>query len=192
MIFYTDHYILTTGFYENSGDPLFGIPGQGQAVFDNLQKWIYLSAIFYLLIKLAIISLILHTALYLNDHEVAMYDIFKITVIAETVLFVHSMLKIVLFSYTFPNGNLLGWNKYSVGSLLELFPNVPADWYYVFQTFNIFEVFYWFFLAYGIRNVTDLNYDASLKIVVQSYVPALLIWISLVTFISLMISPATG
>jgi hypothetical protein len=192
LIYITTHHILTVGFYENNGDPLSGIPGQDLNVYETLQKWIYIYSAVYLLIKLGVITLILHTALYLNNQDVSISKIFSVTVLAEFIFLIPATVKIISFPYTFPQGTLLDWHRYYVLSLLSLFENIPADWYYALQTVNVFEIVYWFLLAYGVSKIATLNYDRSLRIVVTSYVPALVIWIAAVTFFTLVMFPSTG
>src|SRR5258707_4214345 len=86
LIYLTNHYILTINFYENSGDPVAGVPGEESKVYESLQKWIYLSSAAYLLIKLLFIALILYTGLYLNGHSVPFVKIFNVTILADFIV----------------------------------------------------------------------------------------------------------
>jgi hypothetical protein len=192
LICITNHYILTINFYNNNGDPLSGIPEQEGAVFESLQKWIYLSTAGYLLFKLSLISLILYTALYLADHPVSYSKIFNVVILSEYIFFVPAIIKIFWFHFEYPNGTLLAWQRLSVFSALSLFDSVSPDWYYPLQTLNLFEIGYWFLLTYGISRVTRLNFDQSLRVVVFSYLPALFIWAATVAFCTLMIIPNKG
>lgn len=56
LIYLTDRYVLTVGFYENNGDPLTGIPGSGVGVYEALQKWVCFSSAAYLLFKIGIMQ----------------------------------------------------------------------------------------------------------------------------------------
>lgn len=192
LIYITNRYILTINFYENSGDPVSGIPEQEGRVYDNLQKWIYLSSALYLLIKLFLISLVLYTGLYLSDHPVDFERIFNITIWAEFIFFVPAIIKMSWFHYYYPNGTLTDWHKYYVLSALSFVDYAPADYYYALQTINVFEIGYWFLLAFGIYKASGMDYDLSLKTVFLSYLPALFIWVCVVTFCSLMMFPSTG
>ncbi|MFC0513125.1 hypothetical protein ACFFGT_02900 [Mucilaginibacter angelicae] len=192
LIYLTDHYILTAGFYENNGDPLSGIPGQDLSIYQALQKWVYFSSVVYLLMKISVIALIIHTALFMHNEEVSFRSVLKITILAEFIFLIPAAIKILSFHYTFEHGNLLDWHRYYILSALSLFNNAPADWFYALQTFNLFEVAYWFLLALGISKISELNYDESLKLVALSYIPGLLVWIAAVTFFSLILFPATG
>jgi len=192
LIYITDHYILTINFYESSGDLVSAIPDQEQKVYESLQQWIYISSAVYLVIKFCLISLTLYTGLYLFDRPVAFSKIFQVTVLAEFIFFIPAIFKIFWFHFMLPNGTLIDWHKFYFLSALSLFNNVAADWSYALQTLNIFEVGYWFLLAYGIFKTSNLTYDQSLKIVICSYVPTLLIWVASVTFFTLLMFSGTA
>lgn len=192
LLYFTSHYILTPGFYENGPDPLSGIPGNGLKIYESLQAWIYLGSAVYLLIKLFIISLILYTALYLTDEQVRFKNIFRITVLAEFVFLIPASIKIISFPVIFPNGTLADWNRYYILSAVSLVSTAPADWNYALQTLNVFEISYWFLLAFGIYKMSALDFDRSLRVVVVAYVPALFIWVAFVTFCTLILFPGFG
>ena len=192
LIYITNHYILTISFYESNGDPVAGIPDQESQVYENLQKWIYLSSVIYLLIKLFLIALILYTALYLSEHPIQFNKIFNVVLIAEFIFFIPAIAKILWFHYQYPAGTLTDWHKVYIFSALSLFEFAPADWSYALQTLNAFEVGYWFLLAFGIYKVSGMNYDQCLRIVVLAYLPTLFISVATVTFFILMMFPNTG
>lgn len=56
---------------------------------------------------------------------------------------------------------------------------------YPLQTLNIFEVIYIIYLSYQIGDLTKTNADNGLKIVSFSYIPALILWITVVMFFTL-------
>ncbi len=192
LILITNHNILTLDFYANSGDPVAGVHSQDIESFEYIQKWIYLFSAIYLFIKIAFIALILYTALYFADHQVRFVGIFQVAIYAEFVFIVPAAAKIIFFHRYYPHGTLTDWHKFYIGSVLTIFDMAPADWFYALQTLNIFEVTYWFALAFGIYRLSDLNFDRSLQVVLYSYVPALIIWIAAVTFFTLMMFPNTG
>lgn len=192
LIALTNHYILTLDFYQNSGSVLSGVPGHDIDIYENMKKWIYFSAAIYLLVKLFIISLIFYTALYLSGEAVGLGQLFKIALLAEYIFLIPAVVKIIWFHYYYPGATLMDWHKTYVLSALSIFNDVPGDWYYALQTLNVFEIAYWFILAFGISSVSSLSYDRSLRIVVTSYLPALFIWICLVSFMSLMLFPGTA
>src|ERR1700743_2323692 len=125
LIYITDHYILTIGFYENNGDPVAGAPGQEARVYENLQKWIYLSSAIYLFIKLFLTALILYTALCLSEHIVPFNKIFNVVIIAEFIFFIPAIIKLLWFHYRYPTGTLSDWHNVYIFSALSLFKQAP-------------------------------------------------------------------
>lgn len=192
LIYVTDRYILTLDFYDNSGDPVAAISSQEKHVFENLQQWIYYSSAVYLTFKIAFIALILYTALYMTGHPVRFVGVFQVAVYAEAIFFIPATAKIIFFHLYYPQGTLTDWHKFYILSALTLFDTAPADWFYALQTLNVFEIAYWFALAYGIFRLTRMSFDRSLQIVLFSYVPALLIWIAAITFFTLTMFPNSG
>lgn len=189
IISVTNHYILTINFFDNSGEFLAGNPSQESEVYRDLQKYIYLSTLIYTLFKVSMIALILYTALYLAEHQIEFVSAFNIAITAEFIFLVPAVIKIFWFRYEYPAGTLSEWHKVYILSALSLFDNVSADWYFPLQTLNLFEIAYWFLLAYGIHKITPLNFDSSLRVVVFSYLPALFIWIVFIAYCTVMIFP---
>lgn len=192
LIYITNKYILSVGFYNNSGDILSGTPGQDSVVYAALQKWIYLSQAVYEVVKILIVSLILYTALYLNDQPVAFGRLLNVVIYCEYIFLIPAAIKIPWFLYYYPNGSITDWHHTYILSALTLTGDVPADWYYPLQTLNLFEVAYWFLLAYGISKITRLDFDHSLRTVIVGYIPALIIWVATVSFFTLIVFPTNG
>ncbi|QEM07215.1 hypothetical protein DIU31_028325 [Mucilaginibacter rubeus] len=192
LVSITSHFILTIKFFENSNEYLSGIPGQETGIYNSLQKYLYLSNILYGIFKLTLIALIINTGLYLSDVNVAFGKTFLITVLCEFIFLVPAIIKIFWFKHYYPNGTLTDWHRVYILSALSLVDKVPADWYYPLQTLNVFEVAYWFLLAFGIKKISKLNFDQSLRIVVLSYVPALFVWIAFISFCTVILSPGNA
>ena len=192
FIYITNKYILTVNFYENSGDPLAGVPSQEIEVYNNLQKWIFLTSAVYLLLKFALTSLVIYMGFYLSGCDLALGKIFHVVVLSELIFFVPAIIKMLWFYKVHPAGTLMDWHLFYPLSAITLFKDVPADWYYPLQIINIFEVIYWFLLAYGLSGVAGVSFDRSLRIVLTAYLPALFIWVATVTFCCLMLFPATA
>jgi hypothetical protein len=184
--------ILTQSFFAESGHALAALPGQDMLLFAGLQKWIYVLAGLYLLFKVCLVSLILYTALYIADHHTPYSQVLQVVTLCETVFLIAAVIKIIWFHWFYPHGSLLDWHRFYILSALSFFNTIPADWYYPLQTLNAFEVLYWLFLAYGIARVTRLKYSLSFQIILFSYVPALIIWMVVVCFCTIMYFPDHG
>lgn len=192
LIYITDKYILSLDFYNNSGDIFSGLPNQEAAVYDALQKWIYFSDAIYTIFKILVITLILHTALYLSDELIPFGRILNIVIYAEYVFLIPAAIKIPWFLSHYPNGNIMDWHRTYILSAISIFNNAAPDWYYPLQTFNVFEIIYWFLLAYGLSRVSRLDFGSSLEKVLISYVPALVIWVAAISFCTLAMFPNNG
>jgi len=189
LIALTDHYILTVNFYENSGDPLAGDPALDMEVYSRVIHWVYLYTALYLLLKVFIIAGLLQAGLYLAGQTVIFHKLLTCVALAEFIFFVPAVLKIIVFRYYYPEGRLEEWQRFYILSVLPLARNVGADWIYPLQTLNLFEAGYWFLLALGIKKISGLTYEQSLRTVIISYLPALTIWILTITFCAVLLFP---
>jgi len=192
IISVTNHYILTINFFDSSGEYLNGNPALEGKTYEDIQKYIYSSTVIYTTFKLFVVALVLYTALFLADHPIPFAKAFNIVILSEFIFLLSAVLKIIWFLYAYPNGTLSDWHKTYIFSVLSLTGRVSADWYYPLQTLNLFEMLYWFILAYGIFCNTSLTYDRSLRIVVFSYLPALFIWVATIVFCTVMIFPGNA
>lgn len=190
LVMLTDKYILTNDFFTRNGQYLSGIPGQELSVYDMLQKWIYLSTVSYLFARVLMVTLILYTALYLSEVSVSFKKMLRCVILAEYIFLIPAVIKVFHFYRMGSAFTLEDWHLYYPLSAMQLAGTVPADWHYSLQTLNLFEVMYWFLLAAGIHRITGLTYDKSLQVVVRSYLPALLIWVALLTFLTIIYFPA--
>lgn len=184
--------ILTRSFFDESGHALSAIPGQDMLLYAGMQKWIYVLTGLYLLFKIGLVTLILYTALYILDHLAAFSLILHVVTLSEVVFLISASLKIWLFHIYYPHGSLLDWHRFYILSALSIFETAPADWSYPLQTMNAFEVSYWLLLAYGIAKITGLHYWRAFKIIAISYLPALFIWMVVVSFCAIMYFPNYG
>lgn len=189
LISATNHYILTVGFFDNSGEYLSGIPSAENEVYESLQKYIYLSEAVFTFFKIGLIALVIYAALYLADHQVRYYKALEVVIFSEFVFLIPAAIKIIWFKAAYPHGTLADWHKIYILSALSFFDGVSANWFYPLQTLNMFEIAYWFLLALGIKRITRLDFDQSLRVVLLSYVPGLFVWVATVTFLTVMTFP---
>lgn len=189
LIFLSDKYILTNDFYDRNQQPLSGIPEMEPAVFRSVQRLVYLYSAIYLVVKLLVITLVLFTGLYFFGLRVYFRDLLRVVALAEFIFFVPAVVKIWWFYYNVPSATLEGWEKYYFLSAASFADYVKPVYLYPLQTFNGFELAYWFILATGIKSVTHADFDKSLQVVICSYVPALTLWIVLVAFLTIVYFP---
>lgn len=184
--------ILTRSFFAESGHSLAALPGQDMLLYAGLQKWIYVLTGVYLLFKLCLVSLVFYTALYIADHLVAYSAVLQVVTLCEAIFLIAAVIKMVWFHFFFPQGSLSDWHRFYILSALSVFEGIPPDWSYPLQTLNLFEVSYWFMLAFGISKIAGMNYWSAFRVVAFSYLPALFIWMVVVCFCAIMYFPNHG
>lgn len=192
LVALTNHFVLTISFYRQSGSPLSWLPVEEAGIYESMKKWVYISTVIYLLVKISVVSLLIHTTLFLHGDSVPWNRTFYVALISEYIFLLPAFIKLIFFHFYYPEGTLADWHRIYILSALSIFESAPQDWYYALQTLNVFEIIYWFLLAYGISVISGHQFDKSLKLIISSYLPALLIWIALVSFVSITLFPGTA
>lgn len=189
LIFLSDKYILTVEFYNRNDQPFSGIPEMESTIYRNIQHIIYLYASIYLIVKLLAVTLVLFTGLYFFGFRVSFRDILRIVTLSEFIFLIPAAVKIWWFYYYVHSPTLEQWEKFYLLSLASFTDYIKPVYLYPLQTSNLFELGYWFVLAAGIKKLTKTDFDRSLQVVISSYVPALLLWMILVTFFTIVYFP---
>lgn len=136
-----------------------------------------------LLIKLWLISGILFIGIYLFNQQVNFKNCLIIILLAEFVSVSAMFLKTIWLIVDMPNTNeLQSFYPLSLTQLINI-NNLPKFFYYPLQLVNIFEVTYWFVLAWGVMTFTQQNFIKSFKIVSASYGLALFVWVIFIVFL---------
>ncbi|PTQ92141.1 hypothetical protein C8P68_11416 [Mucilaginibacter yixingensis] len=189
LIYVANHLILTPEFYSRSGNSLSMIASENINLYANVQRWSYLYETIYCFVKIFLTGSLLYTGLYALGQKVEFRKVIWVSVVAEFVFLPGAAAKIAWFYFYYPTGTLLDWHRTYVLSMLSFFEDLPAVWYYPLQTVNLFELAYWFLLAFGLSRISTNTFDDSLKIVLKTYVPVLVLWVICVCFASIMFFP---
>lgn len=160
--------------------------------FFELQKKIKLIGYFInpliLLVKTCMVATILYIGTYFFcKKELSFKALWEITIKAEFIFLLVSVCKLIWF-YFFQTNFILEDIQYfyPLSSLNILDYHLLDPWLiYPLQTLNFFEFAYIILLSFQIGNLTKTNTDTGLKIVASSYVPALLLWVTVVMFFTL-------
>lgn len=157
------------------------------------EKWQWLSYIIIpllLLIKTSIIAAILDVGCFFFSKEIKYKQLFNIVVKAEFVLLLVIVFKTVWFYFFQTNHNLEDLQYFYPLSALNIVGyEALQPWFiYPFQVLNLFELVYWFILAYLIGKELKENTDKGFSIVASSYGVSLLIWVVGVMFFTLNMS----
>ena len=160
-------------------------------LYGNLKKysWVGFAGIpVILLIKITAISLVLYIGvIFFNlQKHVSLGMVFRVVTGAEIVFIIAGVFKILWFYFFAGNYTLNDINFFYPASLINLFRTGEVDtlWIMPLQTVNLFHLLYLLLLAYGIRSVSKVDKAFCEKIVAGTYVPALMIWVAFIMFMS--------
>ena len=165
---------------------------RARQLFDSFQSmsWIsYVLSPLILIIKFSLISLLLYIGIIFNNlqYKVTLGSVFRI-VIASDIVFLSAGLTKFFWFYLFAgNYDLNDINFFYPFSLINIFKveEVGKIWIYPMQTVNLFHIAYLMLLSYGLNSVCKIEKYDSEKIVLLSYLPGLLLWLTLILFISI-------
>lgn len=159
--------------------------------FKDKWKWVgYIVVPILLLIKTSIIAAILDIGCFFFGKEIKYKKLFNIVVKAEFVFLLVIVFKTAWFYFFQTNYNLEDLQYFYPLSTLNIigYEGLQPWFIYPFQVLNLFELVYWFILAYLIGKELNENTDKGMSIVASSYGVGLLIWVVGIMFFTLNMS----
>jgi hypothetical protein len=164
-------------------------------LFQHLKEfaWVsYLLTPIILLIKFSIISFILFIGVVLFNYQskISLKAIFRLVIASEIIFVFAGFIKFFWFYFVAGNYDLKELSFFYPLSLLNLFKigEVEKIWVYPFQTINLFQLGYILLVSFGLNKICKVNKNSSERIVIFSYVPALILWVVLIMFLTIDIS----
>ncbi|MCP9766785.1 hypothetical protein EGI22_02620 [Lacihabitans sp. LS3-19] len=163
---------------------------QIETIISKQQKYEWVGYLFIpiiYLLKISLISLCLYTGILLSNVKTLSFSkIFSAVVLADILFLIPGVIKIFWFSFQ-PDYTLEDLQYFMPGSLLNLFnPKEIEPWLvYPLQSINIWEVAFWFALAYELKEYFQEDYTKSFSTVMVSYGSGFLIWVVFVVFLTL-------
>lgn len=158
----------------------------------NLQdKWKWVGYIFvpiFLLLKTTIIASVVYIGtFFFSKTETTFKSIWNCVIKAEFIFLLVPILKIIWFYFFQTNYTLEDIQYFYPLSVLNIigYKGLETWLMYPLQTLNVFEIAYVIFLSYQLAHLTKTTVDNGLKIVTYSYIPALLLWVTVVMFFTL-------
>lgn len=157
--------------------------------FQDKWKWltyVIVPVIFFL--KTTLIASVLFMGAYFFSNENIMFNQFWNCVVkAEYLFLLMSLVKIIWFYFINPDYTLNDIQYFCPLSALNIIGYQGLDnWLiYPLQVLNLFELVYVISLSYQVGCLTKTDIDNGLKIVCYSYIPALLLWVTIVMFFTL-------
>jgi hypothetical protein len=161
-------------------------------LFENMKKfsWIsYAITPIILFLKFSMISLVIYFGIvFFNvQNKISLKSVFKIVVASELVFLIAGIIKFFWFYLFAGNYDFNDLGFFYPISLINLFTRTEVGkiWIYPLQLVNIFQVFYILIISFALNKVYLLDKSDSEKIVLSSYVPALVLWIGLIMFLTI-------
>lgn len=167
-----------------------------EEIINNQSKYLWVGYLFipvWLLLKTFMVNLTLQAGALLYGIKLKLSQTIKVALMAEFVFLIPQLLKLGWFLLIQKEYTLTDVQQFYPLSILSLFhaESLSAIWIYPFQIFNVFEALYWFVLAGGIKQVLDKDMDTGIKIVFSGYVPALMLWLIFIAFITISVTSTT-
>lgn len=166
---------------------------QIQTILGFKKNWEWISYIILpilLLLKTSIIATILDIGCFFFGKEIKYKKLFNIVIKAEFVFLLVIVFKTTWFYFFQTDYNLEDLQYFYPLSALNIigYDGLQPWFVYPFQVLNLFELAYWFILAYLIDKELKENTDKGFSIVASSYGVSLLIWVVGVMFFTLNMS----
>ncbi|SUX47785.1 Uncharacterised protein [Chryseobacterium indoltheticum] len=125
----------------------------------------------------------------LKIDEIKFSDFMFLALVAEFVFIIAGFYKFVNFHWINPDYTMEDLQTYYPVSLINMREYISTEkWLaYPLQLVNLFELFYWIFLAWGIRELLDekISYIKSFGLIGLTYGIGLLLWVGTVCFLIL-------
>ena len=139
----------------------------------------YFSIPIVYLYKFTVIAFILWVGCFMFGYKVFYSKLWQLVMFAECIFFGAELLKIGWFVFIETDPEIWDVKAFYPLSLINLFDytEVPDAWHYPLKAINIFEVFYWVIIVYGIQYLSRKRFDISLYIVLSSYVLWFFLWL---------------
>ncbi|MFA5819344.1 MAG: hypothetical protein WC854_08710 [Bacteroidales bacterium] len=161
-------------------------------LFDDLKRFAWISYAFtpiMLLVKFSLVSLVLYIGIVFCNiqDKVSLGSVFKIVIASEIVFVCAGFVKFLWFYLFAGNYDLNDLDFFYPLSLINFFKTAEVSrfWLFPLQTVNLFHLVYIISISYGLNKVYKIEKPDSEKIVLLSYLPALVLWVALIMFLSI-------
>jgi hypothetical protein len=161
-------------------------------LFEEMKRLAWISYAFLpiiMLLKFSLVSLVIYVGVVFCNLQsrISLSSVFKVVMASEIVFIVVSLIKFGWFYLFAGNYDLNDMGFFYPLSLINIFSLAEVDkvWIFPLQTANLFQILYIILLAYGLNNVCEIKKSVTDKLVLLTYLPALLIWVALIMFLSI-------
>jgi hypothetical protein len=135
--------------------------------------------------KFSIVTLALYIGFFFSNRETKLSHLFKSVLLSEFIFLFVPIIKVIWFLSQNNSYDLKDLQSYYPLSALLLFDLSTLDAWQIYplQLFNVFELIYWLLLANCLKYFFDISLTQGMKIVLNSYVLGLFLWIFFVIFL---------
>ena len=163
-----------------------------EQILDLKKKWDWIAyAIipFVLFIKFLLVAVCLETGTIFYGFRVGFRQLFHAAMVSEVVFCFAQVIKTIFVAFS-KMDDLFQLQYLGSFSLLSIWNNPEMDSWFVHPLLkiSIFEIAYWFVMAYVLKILIGKNYSIMVRFVLSTYGLGLLVWIILVMFITVHIS----
>ncbi len=156
----------------------------------NMNKWGWLNYLFIpliFIIKLSIVAGFIYLGLFFMDMKGTFNKIFGVVIIAEFIFLIPLIAKLFWFVFIQTDYSLTDLQRFYPLSAINFFDYNTLEKYFIYplSKVNLFEFLYWFALAFGISKIIKKDLAEGMKVVLSSYVPASIVWMVFVLFMSI-------
>ena len=160
----------------------------------NRFSWIsYALTPIIMLVKFSLVSIVVYTGtvFYNVQKKISLSSVFKIVIASEIIFISGGIIKLLWFYLFAGNYDFNDLNFFYPLSIINFFNRgeVAKIWIYPMQTINIFHLIYILLISFGLSITHSLRKSDSDKIVLFSYLPALVLWIVLIMFLTIEVAP---
>jgi hypothetical protein len=161
-------------------------------LFEDLKKFSWMSYAFtplILLIKFSMISFVIYIGIVFCNikSKISLGSVFKIVIASEIIFVAVGFIKFLWFYFFAGNYDLNDLSFFYPLSLINFFKrgDLSKIWIFPFQAINLFHILYIISLSYGLNKIYFIERSDSDKVVLLSYIPALILWIVFVMFLTI-------
>ncbi|KAA9355158.1 hypothetical protein F0P93_11315 [Larkinella humicola] len=160
-----------------------------QELIDQSKEWQWLGYVLVpvlYLVKFGLVAGCLGIGYFFATSQFAFKRFFGVAIQAELVFLIPILFKLLWFLFVQTDFDLTAIGQFYPLSALTLFnaSELPPYYLYPLQVLNLFEVAYWFLLAYGVTQTLEMPFSKAFSLVLSSYGIGLLLWITGVVFIT--------
>lgn len=188
LLYYSNICFLTDSVYYNSYSESTATETISK-IIGIKNKFIWLSYIIFpliLLFKMAFSIFCIKTRLVFSDINLKWKYILKIVLFSELAFLFQSLAKVILLTF-FKKVSILNdvqlYTPFSIYGLIKNPSLIPKYLITLFQMINLFEIFYWFLLSFGLSVFLKIKFIKSVALIFTSYCVGLLFWILFLMFI---------